>query len=252
MAALSDENSKTTHCRNCGTEIFGTFCQNCGQKHLSSGLDAGEIASEVVDSVVRLDSKLWHTLISLTKNPGQVAADYAAGKRARFVNPLRYCFAAVAISIAAMLGTGEIESVSQSMLPTGGADTQQEKLDEFFALFSKYLNLMSILSVPVFALAMRGLFWKAGRNFAECLAFSCFVLGHGALLGVIATLFNSYVYFLGIWPSAAINTVLPIWGTMVFFRCNIWIASTMFSVASTAYVSALILLTLGLMRSGSI
>lgn len=246
-----DDGMKT--CPNCAAPVTGPFCQSCGQKHLSAGLDSGEIASEVVDSVVRLDSKLWHTLISLTKNPGQVAVDYAAGKRARFVNPLRYCFAAVAISIAAMVGTGEIESVSQSILPTGGGDTQQEKkLDEFFALFSKYLNLMSILSVPVFALAMRGLFWKTGRNFAECLAFSCFVLGHGALLGVIATLFNGYVYFLGIWPSAVINTVLPIWGTMVFFRCNIWIASTMFSIASTAYVSALILLTLGLMRSDGI
>jgi len=249
MAGGAQDNGMKA-CPNCAAPVTGLYCQSCGQKHLSAGLDSGEIASEVFDSVVRLDSKLWHTLISLTKNPGQVAADYAAGKRARFVNPLRYCFAAIAISIAAMLATGEIESVSQSMLPSVGAETQKQKLEEFFSFFSKYLNLMSLLSVPVFALAMRGLFWKAGRNFAECLAFSCFVLGHGALLGVIATLFNSYVYFLGIWPSAVINTVLPIWGTMVFFRCNIWIASTMFSFASMAYLSALMLLTLGLMRSG--
>lgn len=236
MAATSDESSKATHCRNCGTEILGAFCQNCGQKHLSSGLDAGDIASELLDSVVRLDSRLWRTVVGLTKNPGQVAADYAQGKRARYVNPVRYCFACVALSIAAMLATGELEAFGQNLLQLSGAESQNQKVDQFFAAFTQYLNVMSLLSVPIFAFAVRWLFWTSGRNYAECLSFSCFVLGHGALLGVLATLFNTYVYFLGIWPSAVINTVIPIYASIVFFQRGFVAVCFLVSLAFCAYL----------------
>lgn len=236
MSVASKESSKTTHCRNCGTEVVGAFCQKCGQKHLSSGLDAGEIASELMDSVVRLDSRLWHTVIGLTKNPGRVALDYAEGKRARYVNPVRYCFACIALSIATMLATGELEAFNESIMRLTGGESDKQRVDQFFATFVQYLNLMSLLSVPVFAFAVRWLFLKSGRNYAECLAFSCFILGHGALLGVLATFFNAYVYFLSIWPAAIINTVIPIYASMVFFKRRFFAVCFLVSIAFCAYL----------------
>ncbi|NVJ99117.1 MAG: DUF3667 domain-containing protein [Alphaproteobacteria bacterium] len=207
----------TNSCRNCGAQIEGAFCSQCGQKHLSNGLNIPEIASELLDTVVKPDSRLWTTFLGLTRNPGHVASEYADGKRARYVNPVRYCIAGIAASAAATIATGEFEQIGLSMLPEGGGSSS-ESIKLFTSVFAKYLNILAILSVPIYTVCLRLFFLRSGRNMAEIFSFSCFVVGHVSLLGVVATFVNSYVYFMGLWPSMIVNFGITIYAAHVFFR----------------------------------
>ncbi|WP_417457123.1 DUF3667 domain-containing protein [Kordiimonas sp.] len=226
-----------TECRNCGAVLTGKYCSACGQRSRGVGLDAGELASEALDSIVKIDGKLWRTFLGLTKNPGLVAKNYAQGKRARYVNPLRYCFAAVAISIAATIWTGEFDAISESLifvqLEGAANDPVVQELNTFLM---RYLNIMSLLTVPVYAFVLMLLTRRSGYSYASHFSFVCYVVGQGALLGVLGTFFNSYVYFLGILPSLMITNFVYIYGAMRFYGRGIWASTLLISTSFFAYM----------------
>ncbi|WP_417448934.1 DUF3667 domain-containing protein [Kordiimonas sp.] len=223
-------------CCNCGAGLDGLYCSRCGQKHRGHTLDASELVGEALDSVVKVDSRLWRTIIELTKNPGRLARDYAAGQRIRYVNPLRYCFAAIALSIALTLSTGEFALLSTSVLPGSAMVAPNDPaLAQLTAFMAKYLNVMTLLSVPVYALILRILFHRSGYGYAANFVFVCFIVGHAALLSCVATLFNSYVYFLGIVPALLITNFVYIYGAMRFYERGFWLAASYVSIASVLY-----------------
>ncbi|WP_417461702.1 DUF3667 domain-containing protein [Kordiimonas sp.] len=237
MQQAVEVTNERANCRNCDAALTGKFCSNCGQRDRGGDLDASELASEAVDSIVRIDSKLWRTLVELTKNPGAVAKNYANGMRARYVNPLRYCFATVAISIAATIYTGEFDAISERVVFETAIEAAEDPfVRDLNSFILKYLNLMSLLAVPIYALVLKLLTRRSGYSYASHFSFVCFVLGHGALLGVLGTLFNSYIYFLGLVPSLIITNFIYIYGAMRFYDRGIWVSSLLISAAFTSYV----------------
>jgi hypothetical protein len=85
-AALEQD---TVHCRNCGAVVDYHFCAVCGQEtklHLPS---AGEFLHEFITHYVALEGKLWQSLWLLLRKPGMLTAEYLAGRRARYIQPLR-------------------------------------------------------------------------------------------------------------------------------------------------------------------
>lgn len=226
-----------SNCRNCGKTLHGQYCSECGQRDRGSSLDAGELVSETVDTIVRLDSKLWRTVVDLTRNPGQVAKDYVGGKRASYVNPIRYCLAAIALSITLTLSTGEIRALSEGILFGLVSDVPDDpafvRVVEFL---SKYLNVMSLVAVPIYALVAKLFFRRAPYSYADNFSFVCFVVGHGAFLSVFGTLFNMYIYFMGLLPAFLLTNTVYIYGTMRFFGRGFWAAVSYVSVASFVYM----------------
>ena len=84
----------TRPCENCGAPVDGDYCTACGQRTASIDLPIGEFAREIAGETLGLDSRVRRTLRPLFLEPGAVARDYVAGRRARFVPPVRlYLFA---------------------------------------------------------------------------------------------------------------------------------------------------------------
>ena len=76
-----------TQCANCGAELAGPYCQQCGQKaHIHRTLTA--IAHDLLHGVLHLDGKLSHTLPLLIFKPGRLTRRYIEGERAKFVSPM--------------------------------------------------------------------------------------------------------------------------------------------------------------------
>jgi hypothetical protein len=227
-----------SRCRNCGSALHGQYCSACGQKDRGSGLDAGELVSETVDTIVRPDSKLWRTIVDLTRNPGQVAKDYVSGKRARYVNPIRYCLAAVALSIALSISSGEIAALSNSLVfglfSSAPNDPAFARIAEFLA---KYLNAMSLVAVPIYALVLKLLFRRSPYSYADHFSFVCFIVGQGAFLCIFGTLFNMYVYFVGLLPAFLLTNAVYIYGAMRFYNRGFWAALSYISAASVIYMT---------------
>ncbi|MBD8527744.1 DUF3667 domain-containing protein [Pseudomarimonas arenosa] len=80
---------RPSHCQNCGADMYGDHCWQCGQpvkglvRHFSS------IIGDFLDSVFDLDARVPRTLGPLMFKPGYLSLQYFQGHRVRYVSPVR-------------------------------------------------------------------------------------------------------------------------------------------------------------------
>ncbi|TAN02656.1 MAG: DUF3667 domain-containing protein [Rhodanobacteraceae bacterium] len=79
-------------CANCGTPLQGKYCYACGQPVNGLVRHFGSVMSDIADSVLNVDERLFRTIGPLYFQPGKLTLDYFAGKRARYVTPFRMVF----------------------------------------------------------------------------------------------------------------------------------------------------------------
>jgi hypothetical protein len=79
-------------CENCGAPLYGKYCYACGQPVTGMVRHFSSIMSDVADSLLNIDERLFRTIGPLYFRPGKLTLDYFAGKRARYVTPFRLVF----------------------------------------------------------------------------------------------------------------------------------------------------------------
>ena len=80
---------ETPACLNCGSRLSGPFCAQCGQKRPSTDLTFREFLQETTHELTHWDGKVPGTLKALFFRPGLLTVDFLAGRRARWLPPLR-------------------------------------------------------------------------------------------------------------------------------------------------------------------
>lgn len=80
---------EATCCHNCGAAVSYHYCSLCGQETKLHVPSASEFIHEFVGHYVALEGRLWKTLLYLLCKPGLLTAEYIAGRRVRYVEPLR-------------------------------------------------------------------------------------------------------------------------------------------------------------------
>lgn len=87
---------KYTHCKNCGTELKGMYCHNCGQYALDTEQPFWKYIKQYFENVYQFDSKVWQTMYNLFAHPGLLTNEFNAGKINSYVHPFRlYMFISV-------------------------------------------------------------------------------------------------------------------------------------------------------------
>jgi hypothetical protein len=76
-------------CPECGTVVAGRYCAGCGQEAELELPTFGEFVHEFIGDHVALESKLLRTIVTLVRRPGMLTVEYVAGRRQRYVRPLR-------------------------------------------------------------------------------------------------------------------------------------------------------------------
>ena len=76
-------------CQNCGEVLLGEHCYACGQPTRGLVRHFGSIIGDFMDSVFELDSRILRTLGPLLFKPGYLSDEYFAGRRVRYVSPVR-------------------------------------------------------------------------------------------------------------------------------------------------------------------
>jgi hypothetical protein len=79
-------------CGNCGTSLLGPHCHACGQPVHGLVRHFGSLVGDVMDSVFNLDARTPRTLWPLFLRPGHLTLEYFAGRRVRYVTPVRLFF----------------------------------------------------------------------------------------------------------------------------------------------------------------
>jgi hypothetical protein len=93
--------SSAPRCLDCGGPLGGTFCARCGQKDEPPTRSLKELAREFFQHPL-IDTKLWRSLVPLLLRPGALTDEYLAGRRTRYVRPLKL-YLTVSVTFFALL-----------------------------------------------------------------------------------------------------------------------------------------------------
>lgn len=77
------------NCENCGSALLGEYCYACGQPVKGLVRHFTTIIGDFADTVLNWDARLPRTLWPLFVKPGWLTREYFAGRRVRYVSPVR-------------------------------------------------------------------------------------------------------------------------------------------------------------------
>jgi hypothetical protein len=79
---------QTGACLNCGAPLHGPFCSACGQRAMSAYPTVREMVSDAWQELSGYDGRFVRTF-ALLRKPGALTLDVLAGRRARYIAPVR-------------------------------------------------------------------------------------------------------------------------------------------------------------------
>lgn len=104
-------------CANCGAELRGPWCHDCGQQAVDFHKSIWRLGREVLESFFHIDGRLAFTAPRLILRPGQLTRDYLDGKRAFQVPPLRMFL--VVLLLTFLVGQCALPSDAVDLGPQG-------------------------------------------------------------------------------------------------------------------------------------
>ncbi|HWR96675.1 MAG TPA: DUF3667 domain-containing protein [Arenimonas sp.] len=117
-------------CSNCLTAVQGAYCAYCGQKHHSPIRQFSQVIGELFNDILNFDAKLLNTMKPLLFRPGFLSREYFAGRRVRYVSPLKLYFFLSIIAFFLIQQSVDIATGDGKTVPTEGAakspDTDQK------------------------------------------------------------------------------------------------------------------------------
>src|SRR5205823_4291512 len=101
----NQERPPLTHCENCGTQLSGKYCSVCGQAAIDYRRSFRHVIVDVLDSFLNWDSKFFATIGLLIVKPWRLTNEFLAGRRVRYLHPLRlYLLASILFFFAVNYG----------------------------------------------------------------------------------------------------------------------------------------------------
>lgn len=236
----------TDACRNCGTELRGAYCHDCGQSAATIRRPARELLHDIFGNLLQWDSRLIHTLRLLFFSPGRLSGDWVEGRRARHVPPFRLYLVAsllLFLLVGLTMGPGESsimtaevksESVIELQRALEEARANGEWLSGLFlqgtldavkdpAGFTRKVisNLpkAAFLLLPIFALLHMGINIRQGRFYIDYLVFSLNFHAFAFLLFALVLLLGLLPWGIGEFADI-LNLLVPVYLVIAFRNFN--------------------------------
>jgi Protein of unknown function (DUF3667) len=172
-------------CVNCGAALTGPFCARCGERAIDpDSLTVRHFLTHfVAHEVLHLDGKIWRTLRALLFRPGLLSAEFCAGRRTAYINPVRLLITAIIFYAILMIGGTRIvlrvRSITLSIAPaqvTEGSSIAGtiERVDRFGVL--ERIAADKGRSIDLESESVRARFSRKLETFTEPLSFTNMVL----------------------------------------------------------------------------
>ncbi|MEL7363021.1 MAG: DUF3667 domain-containing protein, partial [Bacteroidota bacterium] len=133
----------------CETPLVGPFCHACGQRDEPPDLPLRRVLSEALGDLLAWDGRVLQTGRTLLRAPGQLASDWAAGRRSRHVAPIRLYLLCSLVFVALSGGYAVTKGLTLDVAAEDAAE--QEELRENL---SRVLPTAKIDAVVVYLNAM--------------------------------------------------------------------------------------------------
>src|SRR5947209_14463792 len=123
-----------THCQNCGAQLTGRYCAKCRQSAVDYRRSFRHVIADVLDSFLNWDSKFLATIGLLIARPWRLTNEFLAGRRVRYVHPLRlYLLASILFFFAVNYGAkglrlepGKISEKNRTAIAAAVAEKRDE------------------------------------------------------------------------------------------------------------------------------
>ena len=86
---LRQPEPRSQRCLNCGAEMLGPFCAQCGQRDIPPYPSVRELVTDAFWELSGWDGRFAATARTLVRSPGRLTIDFLEGRRARYISPLR-------------------------------------------------------------------------------------------------------------------------------------------------------------------
>jgi len=118
-------------CGNCGSPLLGEYCYACGQPVSGMVRHFSTIVGDFTDTVLNWDARLPRTLWPLLVRPGFLTREYFAGRRVRYVSPVRlFVTLAIVTFFVAQLMLSVGDGMNLDDKPTDVSFSQVQTVDE--------------------------------------------------------------------------------------------------------------------------
>ncbi len=275
------------NCRNCGATTSGNYCHMCGQETRLHAPSFSEFMHEFIGHYVALEGRLWGTITRLLFHPGLLTNEYIAGRRKRYVEPLRL-YLSLSIIFFAVLKLSDAGVATVDPRPVPPAVQQQakpakehppiidNKLEEVMqrqapgmfhafdrfnnmddheksavlqAGFYKYAPYAIFLLMPVFALWLKVLYLGTGKKYGEHMLFALHTNAFAfVMLGVFMFLPDGFLKFLAFcWVTG----YLP-WAMQRVYRKGRWGTFWRWALLMLMHAASLVVAVLAVMALGII
>jgi hypothetical protein len=191
-SAAAVQQLEASTCPTCGEMITGQFCPACGeQKYNRYSFSFRHFARHAAHELFDLDSKILRTVRYLFSRPGFVTAEYLAGKRSRYMNPLRLyviCFAVATLTLLyhssldlkTLINLDKRGSLNQGLAKLAqhkgvSQDVLIERLQERLQFYYEWSNIVNALVMAwLLAVVYRKQKWYFGEHAVTALYFLSF------------------------------------------------------------------------------
>lgn len=218
LETVSAAEARADFCPNCNEQLIGQYCHRCGEERVSrKRLSLKHFIGSSIHELIDIEhSKIWKTFYALVFKPGFLTNEYLAGRKSRYLTPLKVCLVIFALSlflysIYKPVAVYDLETLIESdQTGTWGkginelAETKQlarevfiEKVNE---KWQNYISWFQITNVIFFAFLLQVVYMFSTRYFVEHLIFSLHFLSFTFLSTVI--LWPLYI-FIGVKPTTA-------------------------------------------------
>ncbi|MFL6660341.1 MAG: DUF3667 domain-containing protein [Massilia sp.] len=241
MTSEPAQHEPASHCHNCGAAVDYHYCALCGQATRLHVPSASEFIHEFIGHYVALEGRLWQTLRYLMFKPGFLTAEYIAGRRVRYVEPLRVYLTLSILFFALLKGLGPQllnfdtppgtkESIAAEIAREKALDRNDEegdinlafapalsaKINHFMkkpeeerkhllgTAFYSYVPYALFCLMPLFALYLKLLYLGSGRRYGEHLLFALHT--NAAAFAIFIVMFAS-----NLMNSGFLSVVLLLW-----------------------------------------
>ena len=126
-----DRDRPLTQCENCGAQLEGHWCGQCGQAAVDYRRSFRYVVGDVLESFLNWDSKFFTTIAFLIVKPWRLTNEFLAGKRVRYVNPLRlYLLASILFFFAVNYGARGLNFDPGKLSPKDRAEIEADLKDK--------------------------------------------------------------------------------------------------------------------------
>ena len=210
-------------CPNCESDLSGEYCNNCGQKKIDrQEFAVKHFTRQALNEITDLESnKIFKTLVALLFRPGVLAAEYLAGRKGKYVSPIRLYLTFSAIyflfawgALSDIRGGGSARAarspVTIAMARERGVDPQV-LADRVYQKAEKYAGTIRFMSVLISGLFLSLLYYSMKRFYVEHLIFSLYYYSFDfcfksifALLFIVSAALGARV------PTSVLNLFYPV------------------------------------------